>query len=439
MNREDIVMVCCSDLSGHVKGKSFPLRDMDKRRDRGIGWVPTNAQITAFNSIVDSPFGALGDLLLVPDPDPAAEVCVDFGDGSPSEHFMMGNILYTDGSPWECCLRGIAQQALTDLKTQTGLDLFSAFELEFQFLKDDVDYGPGFGLTGFREKKLFGETYVAALRAAGVDPDSFLKEWGEQQYEVTMHPQLGIKSADHAVFMREMARATAQRLSDPITFTPVRAPDAVGNGVHIHMSFLDADSKPATYDPDGLGGLSKVARHFIAGILQHLATIVAFTAPSAVSYTRLTPHRWSAAYNNLGYRDREASVRICPVADIASLDVARQFNFEFRAGDSSASPYLQLAAIVLAGLDGVRNQMEPSAATEEDLSTLSESALSARGYLRLPTSLDAALTRLEGDETVRSWFRDPFIEVYLKHKRGELEFLEGKSPDEICQAYEAVY
>ena len=85
------------------------------------------------------------------------------------------------------------------------------------------------------------------------------------------------------------------------------------------------------------------------------------------------------------------------------------------------------------------NQMEPSAATEEDLSTLSESALCARGYLRLPTSLDAALTRLEGDETVRSWFRDPFIEVYLKHKRGELEFLDGKSPEEICQAYEAVY
>jgi len=262
----------------------------------------------------DSPFGALGDLLLVPDAD--AEVRVDFGDGSSTEHFFLGDIRYTDGTPWECCLRGILKDALAALKEETNLDPYSAFELEFQFLNRDVDYGPGFGLPGFREKKAFGETYVAALRAAGVEPDSFLKEWGEQQYEATMHPQVGLRAADHAVIMREMARATAQRMADPITFAPVRAPDAVGNGVHIHMSFLDDKGEPATYDPSGPGGLSKVARHFIAGILRHLATIVAFTAPSAISYARLTPHRWSAAYNNLGYRDREASVRICPVAEV---------------------------------------------------------------------------------------------------------------------------
>jgi len=437
MNREEITMVCCSDLSGHVKGKAFPSCDWEKRKDRGIGWVPTNAQITAFNSIADTPFGALGDLLLVPDPD--AEVTVDFGDGSPRENFYMGNIRYTDGSPWECCLRGILQKALETLKDEAGLTLFSAFELEFQFLDDLVDYGSGFGLTGFREKKLFGEAYVAAMRAAGVEPDSFLKEWGEQQYEATMHPQNGIKAADHAVYMRELARATAQRLDDPITFTPVRAPDAVGNGVHIHMSLWDDDGNPATYDAAGPGGLSEPARHFVAGILEHLATIIAFTAPSAVSYARLTPHRWSAAYNNLGYRDREASVRICPVADLPGLDVAKQFNFEFRAGDSSASPYLQLAAIVLAGIDGIRNRLEPSAPTQEDLSVLSEQELSARGYHRLPTTLEMALERLEKDEAVCSWFDEPFIEVYLKHKRGELEYLAGKSPDEICTAYEAVY
>ncbi len=436
MNREEIVMVCCSDLSGHVKGKGFPVSDMDKRRQRGIGWVPTNAQITAFNSIADTPFGALGDLLLVPDPE--AEVCVDFGDGSPLEHFFMGDIRYTDGQPWECCLRGILKGALAALKTETGLDLFSAFEVEFQFLTEDVNYGSGFGLTGFREKKAFGEAYVAAMRSAGVEPDSFLKEWGEQQYEATMHPQIGIKAADHAVFMREMARATAQRMDDPITFTPIRAPDAVGNGVHIHMSFLDGGGEPATYDPQGTGGLSKVAGHFVAGILHNLATIVAFTSPSAISYARLAPHRWSAAYNNLGFRDREASVRICPVADLPEMDVARQFNFEFRAGDSTASPYLQLAAVVLAGLDGIRNERDPGTPTEEDLSVLSDDQLTDRGFQRLPTSLEEALERLENDEIVQSWFRDPFIEVYLKHKRGELAFLADKSPEEICRAYESV-
>jgi len=437
MNREEIVMICCSDLSGHVKGKGFPLVDLPKRRERGVGWVPTNAQITAFNTIADTPFGALGDLLLILDPD--AEARVDFGDGSPAEHFFLGNICHTDGKPWACCTRGMLQRALAALREETDLDLLSAFEMEFQFLRQDGDRESGFGLAGFREKKAFGEVYTAALRAAGAEPDSFLKEWGERQYEVTVHPQCGVAGADHAVFMRELARATAHRMDDPITFTPARQPDAVGNGVHIHMSFLDRNGDPATYDSRGPGGLSEVASHYVAGILHHLPSIIAFTAASAVSYARLVPHRWSAAYNNLGYRDREAAVRICPVAAVGSLDIVSQFNFEFRAADSAASPYLQLAALVLAGLDGVRREMAPAAPTAEDLSLLNEAALMQRGFVRLPTTLEMALETLERDETVRAWFDEPFVEVYLKHKRGELEYLADKSPQEIHRAYERVY
>ncbi|MGI9464626.1 MAG: glutamine synthetase, partial [Aestuariivirgaceae bacterium] len=231
MNKEELVMVCCSDLSGHVKGKAFPLADLKARLKKGVGWVPTNAQITAFNSIADTPFGALGDLLLIPDPQTEAKV--DFQDGTPMEHFFLGDIHHTDGQSWACCLRGILKDALAALKAETGLELNSAFELEFQFIDSTVDYGPGFGLSGFREKKAFGSRYLAALRAVGVEPDSFLKEWGEQQYEVTMHPKTGVRAADHAVFMRELARATSQRTGERLTFTPIRHPDGVGNGVHI--------------------------------------------------------------------------------------------------------------------------------------------------------------------------------------------------------------
>jgi len=437
MNAEEIIMVCCSDLSGHVKGKAFPATDREKRMTRGIGWVPTNAQITAFDTIAETPFGPLGDLLLVPDPD--AEVNVDFGDGSPREHWFLGNILHTDGTAWECCLRGILADALTALKDRASFTLKSAFEMELQFPDPTFDHGPSFGLSGFRRKKDFGTAYLAALRAAGVEPDSFLREWGARQYEVTMHPQHGMKAADHAVMMREIARATADRMGERITFTPISEIGGVGNGVHIHMSLIGADGAPAMYDPDGPGGLSKPARHYAAGILHHLPAIVAFTAPSAVSYARLTPHRWSAAFNNLGYRDREAAVRICPVADLPGMSIADQFHIEFRAGDSAASPYLQLAALVLAGLDGIRNEMEPPEPTHEDLSLLAPDELARRGFARLPTTLEAALEALESSQAVQSWFRAPFPEVYLKHKRGELAFLAGMTPEEIYRAYTAVY
>ena len=162
-------------------------------------------------------------------------------------------------------------------------------------------------------------------------------------------------------------------------------------------------------------------------------------APSLISYARLTPHRWSAAFNNLGLRDREAAVRICPVAELPGMDVARQFNVEFRVGDSAASPHLQLAALVFAGLDGIRNRMEPPAPTKEDLSLLSADELGQRGFVRLPQSLPEALDRLQRSEAVRSWFGELFLDIYLKHKRGELEFLDGKTVEEACRLYEQVY
>ncbi len=437
MNREEIVMVCAPDISGQVRGKAFPLADLERRSQRGIGWVPTNLQITTFNTIAESPFGPLGDLLMVPDPE--TEVRVDFGDGSPCEHFFLGNILYTDGSPWECCLRGRLTEALDALRAETGLDLNSAFELEFQFLDETPGYGPGFSMTGLRKKRLFGEVYLAALRGAGVAPDSFLREWADRQYEVTVHPQLGIKAADHALSVRELARATAQRLDDPVTFTPIRDVNGAGNGVHIHMSLVDEAGTPATYDAARPGGLSEVAGQFAAGILRHLPDITALMAPSLISYARLTPHRWSAAFNNLGLRDREAALRICPVAELPGMDVAKQFNVEFRAGDSAASPHLQLAALVFAGLDGIRNRMEPPVPTEEDLSLLSADDLGQRGLVRLPESLPAALDRLQNSEAVRSWFGELFLDVYVKHKQGEMEFLDGKTVEEACRLYEQVY
>src|SRR6202012_1313820 len=107
----------------------------------------------------------------------------------------------------------------------------------------------------------------------------------------------------------------------------------------------------------GTHGMSRKTASFVAGILKYLDAIVAITAPSVISYLRLTPHRWSAAFNNLGHRDREASVRICPVSDLSDVPKATQFHFEFRAADAAASPHLQLAAIVHAGVQGIEEEL----------------------------------------------------------------------------------
>jgi len=209
--------------------------------------------------------------------------------------------------------------------------------------------------------------------------------------------------------------------------------------VHIHLSFRDAEGRPATYDPESETGLSQPAGQFVAGILRHLESIVALTAPSVISYLRLTPHRWSAAFNNLGVRDREASVRICPVSEVSDLEKADQFNFEFRAADATASPHLQLAAIVHAGVQGIEDALPAPKATTEDLSTLTPETLRSRGHVRLPQSLPEALSRLAADPQVERWFSTGFVDVYLKHKQGEIAFLDGLSQEDVCAAYEKAY
>ena len=433
---EEMIVACCTDLAGKVRGKAFPASQIDKRLRRGVGWTPTNVQITCFDLIAESPFGSLGDLVLLPDE--AARVRVDFGDGSSPEHLALGDIVHTDGRPWELCTRSILKAALDRLKDVSGLTLVGAFEHEFQLRDRPPRLGDAYTVAGFRAERRLAEAVVAAARAAGLDPDTFMKEFGPDQYEVTIAPASGVAIADQATILRELVRTAASRLDREVTFTPIRNPASVGNGVHIHLSFLEGD-RPATYDPRGRNDLSEPAGRFIAGILKYLDAILAITAPSVVSYLRLTPHRWSAAFNNLGFRDREASVRICPISEVSDVDRERQFNFEFRAADAAASPHLQLAAIVHAGVQGIEEALPAPEATAEDLSLLWPDALKARGYVRLPQSLADALERFAANATVTGWFPAGFADVYAKHKRGEMAFLEGKSAEEACRLYEQVY
>ena len=113
MLREELVFVGTCDIAGHVRGKGFPAAAIDARRRKGIGWTHSNLMQTAFGPILDTPFGTAGDLMIVPDA--SAEVRVDFADGSAPEHFILGDIRNTDGTPWECCPREFLRRAIAAL------------------------------------------------------------------------------------------------------------------------------------------------------------------------------------------------------------------------------------------------------------------------------------------------------------------------------------
>jgi glutamine synthetase len=420
MQREQIVFVGTSDLSGRFRGKSFPEADLPARLQRGVGMAPTNVFISAFGPIQFTPFGTQGEVFLVPDP--GTRVFVPF-EGGTAELFYLGDIRTAEGAPWNFCPRHVLRRALVELERETGLRLFAAFEQEFLYSGVPEHPPQPYELDAYRRQGPFGEGLVAALRLAGVVPDTFLAEFGARQFEVTTVPAVGLRAADDAVITREMAQAVAFRLGQRVSFTPILTPEAVSNGTHIHFSFLDADDRPVLYEERQPWQLSLPGRQFVAGILHHLPALCAVTVPSVASYYRLRPNRWAPVLADVGALDRGTALRICPVTGSDPGQRARQCNVEFRVADATASPYLALAVLVQAGLDGIREQRS----IERD------------NPQPLPGSLAAAVTRLEQTPLAAQWLGPELLAAYLRLKRAEIRSLEGLDEHAVCRRYAEVY
>lgn len=434
---DELVTFLTTDLVGITRGRSFMPEALKEHLARGVGWVPANMALTPFDVIAErNPWGSEGDLRLLPDP--ATRFRLE-GLGATPLHAYLADIAHLDGTPWECCPRTLLKRAVAMLDQEAGLVPLVAFEHEFQVIGASWPAAPAFSLAAQRRADPFGPRLMTLLQQAGVEPEMFLPEYGADQFEVTCRPAGALAAADRAVVLRAVVRELAARSGWHASFAPKTVPDGVGNGVHIHLSFRDRDGCPATYDPARPGGLSEAAGRFTAGVVGHLPGLLALTAPSPLSYLRLVPHRWSAAYACLGDRNREAAVRICPVVALPGSDPAKQANVEFRAADATANPHLALAAILFAGLEGLRAGLEQPPLVNADPSALSDAERERLGAHRLPADLPAALAAFRADSAVPGWMPATLRDCLVTVKEKELELVAGLSPGELCSRYAAVY
>ncbi len=433
--QENLVFAGTCDFAGLVRGKAFPAVELEQKLRQGIGTTATNIMISAFGPIHATPFGTTGDILIVPDAE--TEVHLRFDDAA-DERFLLSDLRTMDGAPWMGCTRDFLRRAVTALEVEAGLVVKSSFEQEFVYTGVEDRPGSPYSLDIYRRQGRFGEQLTASIRAAGLVPDSFLPEFGPRQFEVTIKPRFGLRAADEAIILREMIRATAQRLGHRAILAPILSPEAIGNGTHIHYSLWDTDGTPVTHDPAGPYGVSARAAPFVAGILHHLPALSAITAASVASYYRLQPNRWAPTWSFLGRQDRGAAIRVAPVFPGAADKAASQFNLEYRVADATSCPYLALGALIHAGLDGIRNKMTlpPEG---QDLWAMTEAQRIAAGYRMLPRTLDAALDLLEATQPARDWFGADFLSAYLMFKRGEIASLAGLSASAICERYAGVY
>lgn len=432
----ELAQILTTDLTALTRGRSVPADDEAALLTSGVGWVPANLALTPFGEIATpNPWGSHGDLRLKPDP--ATQVRVVTDERLPPLHFVLADIVELDGAPWNCCPRSFLRAALADLESK-GYRLVVAFEQEFVLDGLAGPMAPAFSLAAHRRAEPLLTRLFGALRQAGVEPETILPEYGAGQYEVTCRPAAALAAADRAVVVRALLRDVARAADVAASLSPKPFPDGVGSGTHIHFSLRDTLDRPATFESGRPGGLSEAAGQFAAGILQHLPALCAFAAPSPVSYLRLAPHHWSAAYACLGERNREAAVRICPPPATAD-DPAAKFNLELRVADATANPYLALGALVRAGLAGLRSRAPQPALINQDPADLSDEERARLGVARLPQTLDAALAALDADALARSWFAPELLATHCGVKAKEAALAARLSEAELCEKYRAIY
>ena len=218
--------------------------------------------------------------------------------------------------------------------------------------------------------------------------------------------------ADKLMLFKYVIKSTARAAGKTVTFMPKPLFGDNGNGMHCHQS-LWKDGEPLFYDETGYGGLSDIGRWYVGGLLKHAPSLLAFTNPTVNSYHRLVPG--FEAPVNLVYSARNRSA-CCRIPLTGSNPKAKRI--EFRVPDPSANPYLAFSAMLMAGIDGIKNKIEPPAPLDKDLYELPPDE--AAEVPTVPGSLDAVLNNLEADHEFLSEggvFTEDLIETWIDYKR----------------------
>lgn len=259
----------------------------------------------------------------------------------------------------------------------------------------------------------FRVSFSKALEALGYGSSVLHHEVASSQIEAALRSGDPVYVGDEVVTAKWVARNIARMNGLVAVFMPKPLYGDNGSGLHIHLSLWDRGLSRNLF-AEGIGGLSELARSFIAGILEHARSLAAIVAPTTNSYRRLIPGYEAPVYCVWGYFNRTAIIRIPASPEPSKVRV------EFRAPDPTANPYLAIAATVMAGLDGVRRKLDPGDPFEGNAYKLSKDDLRRLGIKMLPASLDEALDELESDhDYLKPVFPRDLIETYIELKRAE--------------------
>jgi glutamine synthetase len=232
------------------------------------------------------------------------------------------------------------------------------------------------------------------------------------------------------VLVRTTIRAVCQRHNYRTSFSPKVEADGVGNGAHVHLSVW-REGENLMAGGNGPFGLRRDGEAFGAGILNRLPALLALGAPSVASYLRLVPSNWAGVYACWGLENREAALRMI-TGSSGSSDWAA--NLEVKCLDLTANPYLLLAGLLAAGLNGLAVEARLPEPVDVDPAALPSEELERRGIRRLPTSLRQSTDALAADQVLRDALGSPLLDSVLAVRESEIDLFAEASAEEVVRA-----
>ncbi len=379
-----------TDIQGTVKDVEIPVTQIEKALTAGISF--DGSSIEGMVRIDES------DMVLKPDTRTFA--ILPWGRDKGVVARMICDVYLPDGRPFEADPRYVLRKVMKEAE-EMGFQLNVGPELEFfLFAKENGkattipnDYGRYFEFAPTDLAEDIRREIVLTLTDLNFDIEASHHECACGQHEIDFKYDDALTTADNVVTFKYVTRTIAKIHGIHATFMPKPKANESGSGMHVNLS-LSKDGKNAFYDPDMDMQISDVARQFIAGVMEHIKAISCIANPLVNSYKRIVPGYEAPVYITWSGANRSSLIRI-------PTPRGNSTRTELRSPDPSCNPYLTFAAILAAGLEGIRNNMKPAKIVEYNIFDLTKEQLRERGIETLPGTLSESADYLEKDTFLR--------------------------------------
>jgi glutamine synthetase len=396
-----------TDVLGFLKSFAIPSEELEKGFREGIG----------FDGSAIEGFARVEEADMLARPDPTTFRILPWPPDEPVAR-MLCDITHPDGTPFQGDPRQVLRRVLGRAR-EMGFEVVAGPEIEYFLSRsadsfEPLDAGGYFDLTTAEVTDQVRKRTVGALERLGIRVHMLHHEDAPSQHEIDLVPEDALAVADAVMTLRLVVKEVAQELGLHASFMPKPAAGIQGSGMHTHFTLMEGE-RNAFHDATAEAGLSKVAGAFIAGLLRHAPAITAVTNQWVNSYKRLVPGFEAPVHVSWARRNRSALVRVPGDRP----DDERSFRIEYRSPDPACNPYLAFAVIVAAGLDGIRQELNPPAEVTDNLHAMSEDQRRASGIASLPDNLLDAVHLLERSDLAAEALGEHVFEWFIRNKREE--------------------